>query len=107
VTSFQTENLKERMLRKHIIKMVYSIKVDSETFLKMFNRETDLDLDDYEEIEKKYKDNDTFVVEEEKTGRFFTGKLERFQIEYPGFIEPVVDTSITLFRLVNISNITW
>ena len=39
--------------------MAHTIEVDSETFLKMFNREDDFDIDDYEGLKDKYKENDS------------------------------------------------
>ena len=87
--------------------MAHTIKVDSGSFLKMFNRQVDFDIDNYEELRELYKLNDILIVEEEKTRRFFTSRLEPIQIQYPGYVDFVTDSSISIFRLINISNVGY
>jgi hypothetical protein len=84
--------------------MAHTIEVDSETFLKMFNREDDFDIDDYEGLKDKYKENDILIVEEVKSGRFFTSKLESIEIQYPGYVDFVTDS---VYHLTKISNIGY
>ena len=81
--------------------MAHTIKVDSETFLRIFNREDEFDIDDYEGLKDNYKANDILIVEEAKTGRFFTSKLESIEIQYPGFVGYLTDS---VYRLTKISN---
>jgi len=82
--------------------MAHTIQVDSETFLRMFNREDDFDIDDYQSIKENYKENDILIVEEVKSGRFFTSKLQSIEIQYPGYSDFLTDS---VYHLINISNI--